>query len=60
MYSLRDSNLGQLAPKASILPTELHLYYAESYVLETYTNYWYNLLSRQSLRPLRLTLQFDI
>ena len=32
------------------------IFEAESYVLETYTHYRYNLLSRQSLEPSRLTL----
>lgn len=36
-YGYLDSNQGQLAPKASILPTELHPYIAESSVLETHT-----------------------
>lgn len=36
-YGYLDSNQGQLAPKASILPTELYPYTAESSVFETHT-----------------------
>lgn len=46
-YGYLDSNQGQLAPKASILPTELHPYIAESIVLETNTLLGYSLFSRQ-------------
>lgn len=46
-YGYLDLNQGQLAPKASILPTELHPYIAESIVLETNTLLGYSLFSRQ-------------
>ena len=45
-YGYLDLNQGQLAPKASILPTELHPYIAESIVLETNTLLGYSLFSR--------------
>ena len=44
-YGYLDLNQGQLAPKASILPTELHPY-MESIVLKTNTLLWYSLFSR--------------
>lgn len=46
-YGYLDSNQGQLHPKCSILPTELHPYIAESIVLETNTLLGYSLFSRQ-------------
>ena len=47
-YGYLDSNQGQLAPKASILPTELHPYIAESIVLETNAFYSTHYLAGKS------------